>query len=177
MRSGSCNNCARRFPEAGPYRYVILDRDVKFDAAVITFLSAAGLKPKRTSLQSPSQNGTAERWIGSCRRQILDHVIALDERHLLRLVRDYVSYYHQDRIHDSLEKDTPDKHAIDPKPAATANVTPEYKVYRMEIDKHGKKLKLWVRRKKAVLKLICSRCGQHVPAGRITKPASRKCAT
>ena len=52
------------------------------------------------------------------------HVIALDERHLLRLVRDYVSYYHQDRIHDSLEKDTtPDKRAIDPKPAATANVT------------------------------------------------------
>ena len=38
-------------------------------------------------------------------------------------MRDYVSYYHQDRIHDSLEKDTPDKRVIEPKPAATATVT------------------------------------------------------
>ena len=111
------------FFEAGLYRYVIMDRDAKFDATVIRFLQATGLKPKRTSIQSPWQNGTAERWIGSCWREILDHVIALDERHLLRLVRDYVSYYHQDRIHDTLEKDTPDKRAIEPKPAAGANVT------------------------------------------------------
>jgi putative transposase len=67
------------FPEIGPYRYVILDRDSKFDATVITFLKATGLKPKRTSIRSPWQNGTAERWVGSCHREILDHVIALDE--------------------------------------------------------------------------------------------------
>jgi putative transposase len=54
---------------------------------------------------------------------MLDHVIALDERHLLRLLRDYVNYHHQDRIHDSLEKDTPDRRAIVPKPAAAANVS------------------------------------------------------
>src|SRR6476620_1354086 len=73
-------------PEIGPYRYVILDRDSKFDATVITFLKATGLQPKRTSIQSPWQNGTAERWVGSCRRESLDHVIALDERHLLLCV-------------------------------------------------------------------------------------------
>ena len=101
------------FPEAGPYRYVILDRDSKFDATVITFLKATGLKPKRTSIQSPWQNGTAERWVGSCRREILDHVIALDERHLLRLMRDYVNYHHEDRIHDSLSKDTPNGRPIE----------------------------------------------------------------
>ena len=111
------------FPEAGPYRYVILDHDSKFDAEVITFLKATGLKPQQTSIQSPWQNGIAERWVGSCRREILDHVIALDERHLLRLMRDYISYYHQDRVHDSLEKDTPDHRPIEPKPAASANVT------------------------------------------------------
>ena len=43
------------FPEVGPYRYVILDRDSKFDATVITFLKATGLKPKRTSIQSPGK--------------------------------------------------------------------------------------------------------------------------
>ena len=110
------------FPGAGPYRYVVLDRDSKFDADVLAFLKATGLKAKRTSIQSPWQNGTAERWVGSIRREILDHVIALDERHLLRLMRDYVSYYHQDRIHDSLEKDTPHFRPIEHRPAKSAKV-------------------------------------------------------
>jgi hypothetical protein len=46
-------------PESGPYRYVILDRDTKFDNGVITFLKATGLKPKRTSIQSPWQKALA----------------------------------------------------------------------------------------------------------------------
>ena len=104
------------FPEAGPYRYVILDRDSKFDADVIAFLKATGLKPKRTSVRTPWQNGIAERWVGSCRREILDHVIALNEQHLRRLIRDYVNYHHQDRIHDSLEKDTPNRRPVEQKP-------------------------------------------------------------
>ena len=68
-------------------------------------------------------NGTAERWVGSCRREILDHVIALNECHLLRLLREYVSYYHQDRIHDSLDKDTPNQRPVEPRPAPDATVT------------------------------------------------------
>jgi hypothetical protein len=55
--------------------------------------------------------------------RFLDHIIALDERHLLRLMRDYVSYHQQDRVHDSLQKDTPDQRPIEPKPSAGANVT------------------------------------------------------
>jgi putative transposase len=105
------------FPEAAPYRYVILDRDSKFDADVIKFLKATGLKPKRTSVQAPWQNGVAERWVGSCRREILDHVIALNEQHLRRLIRDYVNYYHDDRIHDSLGKDTPNRRSVERKPS------------------------------------------------------------
>jgi putative transposase len=75
---------------------VILDHDSKFDGDVITFLKTTGLKPKRTSVQAPWQNGMAERWIGSCRREILGHVIALNEPHLRRLIRDYVNYHHDD---------------------------------------------------------------------------------
>jgi putative transposase len=89
------------FPEASPYRYVILDRDSKFNAAVIGFLKGTGLKPKRTSVRSPWQNGIAERWVGSCRREILDRVIPLNEEPFRRLIRDYVNYDHDDRIHDS----------------------------------------------------------------------------
>jgi hypothetical protein len=46
----------------------------------------------------------------------------LNEQHLRRLLRDYVSYYHQDRIHDSLEKDTPDRRLIERKPSPQATV-------------------------------------------------------
>jgi transposase InsO family protein len=110
------------FAEVTPYRYVVLDRDAIFDAEVIGFLKAAGLQPKRTSVQAPWQNGTAERWIGSCRREILDHVIALKEQHLRRVIGDYVRYHHQDRIHDSLDKDTPNGRPVESKPAADATV-------------------------------------------------------
>jgi putative transposase len=108
------------FPESGPYRYVILDRDTKFDSGVIAFLKATGLKPKRTSIQSPWQNGIAERWVGSCRREILDHVIALNEMHLRRILREYVTYYHEDRIHDSLAKDPPLARPIEKKTEGAA---------------------------------------------------------
>jgi putative transposase len=110
------------FPEVTPYRYVILDRDAIFNADVIGFLKATGLQPKRTSRQAPWQNGTAERWIGSCRREILDHVIALNEQHLRRVIGDYVRYHQQDRIHDSLDKDTPNRRPVESKPAADATV-------------------------------------------------------
>ncbi len=95
------------FPEPCPCRYAILDGDAKFGKEVTDLLVSSGIKPKRTSFQSPWQNGIAERWIGSCRRELLDHVIVLNDFHLRRLIRDYVSYYHADRIHDSLGKDTP----------------------------------------------------------------------
>jgi putative transposase len=85
-------------------------------------LKATGLKPKRTSIQAPWQNGLAERWIGSCRRELLDHVIALNEQHLRRLLRNYVNYYHEDRIHDSLAKDAPRQRPVEQKPAAKAAV-------------------------------------------------------
>ncbi len=110
------------FPEAGAHRYVILDRDSKFDAEVIAFLKATGLQPKRTGIQAPWQNGTAERWVGSCRREILDHVIPLNEQHLRRLIRDYVNYHHEHRVHDSLDKDTPNHRPVEQKPAANAVV-------------------------------------------------------
>jgi transposase InsO family protein len=102
------------FPEAIPYHYLILDRDSKFDDTVITFLKATGLKPKRTSIRAPWQNGMAERWVGSCRREILDHIIPLNEQHLRRLIHDYVNYHHDDRIHDSLDKDTPNQRPVEP---------------------------------------------------------------
>lgn len=110
------------FPETGPYRYIIFDRDAKFDAEVVAFLKSTGLEPKRTSIASPWQNGIAERWVGSCRRELLDHVIPLNEAHLRRLVREYIAYFHGDRIHDALNKDTPHRRPVEKKPCPEATV-------------------------------------------------------
>jgi len=65
------------------------------------------MRPVRTYFESPWQNGVAERWVENCRRDLLDHVIALNERHLKRLPFDYVRYYHEDPTHLGLEKQTP----------------------------------------------------------------------
>jgi putative transposase len=105
-----------------PYRYAILDHDAKFNAEMIAFLKSTGLKPKRTSVKAPWQNGIAERWVGSARREILDHVIALNESHLRRLLRAYIAYHHEDRVHDALGKDTPNQRPIENRPSPTAMV-------------------------------------------------------
>ena len=70
-------------------------------------IRSLALRPIRTSFRSPWQNGIAERWVQSCRRDLLDHVIALNETHLRRLLFDYIHYYEEDRTHLGLEKDTP----------------------------------------------------------------------
>jgi hypothetical protein len=76
-----------------PYRYVLFDRDAKFGGDVFEFLQASAMKPIRTSVRSPWQNGVAERWVGSIRREVLDHIIPLNDRHLRRLAREYIAYY------------------------------------------------------------------------------------
>ena len=90
-----------------PQRFLIFDRDSKFSADVVSTVKAIGSLPVRTAFRSPWQNGIAERWVGSVRRDLLDHVIVLNERHLRRLLKNYVRYYHEDRTHLGLEKDTP----------------------------------------------------------------------
>ena len=81
--------------EAFPYdtapRYLVFDRDSIFSPAVVEFIRAMGTKPVRISYRSPWQNGTAERWIGNCRRELLEHVVVLGERHLVRLMRLYIN--------------------------------------------------------------------------------------
>src|SRR3989442_1447979 len=95
------------FPFEAPQKYLIFDRDQKFGFEVIAAVKATRIIPKQTSFRSPWQNGVAERWVGSCRRDLLDHIVALNERHLKRLLSEYVRYYHEDRTHLGLNKETP----------------------------------------------------------------------
>jgi putative transposase len=97
--------------EAWPYapapKFLLFDHDSKFGNDVVCAAKTLGSEPLRIAFRSPWQNGVAERWVGSCRRDLLDHVIVLNERHLKRLMTEYVRYYHDDRTHLGLAKDTP----------------------------------------------------------------------
>lgn len=75
----------------------------------------------QTSFRSPWQNGTAERFVGSVRRELLDHVVVLGEDHLRRLVREYVDYYNAERVHTSLG-DAPAPRVTEFRPSVNAQV-------------------------------------------------------
>jgi putative transposase len=99
--------------EAFPFKpeadFLILDHDSKYGTEVSAAIRSLNIHPVRTSVGCPWQNGVAERWVGSCRRELLDHVIALNESHLKRLLASYIRYYHEDRTHCGLLKETPKK--------------------------------------------------------------------
>jgi putative transposase len=102
---------AQQLREAFPFdavpKFLVFDHDAKYGLEVPRLICSMNITPVRTSIGCPWQNGVAERWIGSCRRELLDHVIILNERHLRRLLSDFISYYHADRTHLGLGKHTP----------------------------------------------------------------------
>ncbi len=105
------NFVIQQLREAFPYdtapQHLILDRDMKFSRKVRGAIDSMGIQAKQIAYKSPWQNGVVERWIGSVRRELLNHVIVLNEAHLRRLLKEYVAYYNEDRTHLTLEKDTP----------------------------------------------------------------------
>ena len=92
---------------------LIRDRDGIYGAAFDARVANLGIEQLKTAPRSPWQNGFAERWVGTLRRELLDHVIVLGERHLLRLVRQHVAYYNHDRPHMALDGDAPVGRAVE----------------------------------------------------------------
>jgi len=66
------------FPFDSTTKHLVFDRATNFNAEVVETVKGFGITPKRTSFRSPWQNGVAERWVGNCRRDLLDHVIVLN---------------------------------------------------------------------------------------------------
>jgi putative transposase len=110
------------FPVDTAPRHLVFDRDGTFSAHIISAVKSFGTKPTRSSPRSPWQNGVAERWISSVRRELLDHVIVFNDRHLLHLLRDYVAYHHDDRTHLGLAKATPTGRPRQTRPVGDAEV-------------------------------------------------------
>jgi transposase InsO family protein len=124
------------FPDEQIHRYLIYDNDARptqslalrqlrwlaiFSPAVTSAIKSFEIDPKRTAFRSPWQNGTAERVVGSVRRELLDHVIVLNEDHLRRLLREYVDYYNAERVHTSIS-DSPAGRPVESRPSEHARV-------------------------------------------------------
>ncbi len=116
--SPSARWTAQQVREAFPYdtgpRYLLRDRDRIFGTDFVRCVGSIGIEEVVTAPASPWQNPDCERLIGSIRRECLDHVIVLNERHLMRVLRGYASYYHSSRTHRSLDNDCPDPRPVEP---------------------------------------------------------------
>jgi putative transposase len=100
------------FSERDAKRYLIRDRDSIYGEEFRGRIRLLGMKEVITAPRSPWQNAFAERLIGSIRRECLDHVVVLSQRHLRHLLRNYLTYYHRSRTHLTLAKDAPEPRAI-----------------------------------------------------------------
>jgi transposase InsO family protein len=109
------------FPGDGSLRFLIHDNDSIFSNRVTEAIGKLGIESKRTAYRSPWQNGTAERWVGTLRRELLDHVIVINEQNLRRLLRDYVDYYNKDRVHTRL-RDSPLGRPTESRPSSLARI-------------------------------------------------------
>jgi putative transposase len=101
---------------AGSFRFLICDRDSKFAAAFDEVFSGNGTRVVRTPLRAPRTNSYAERFVGTLRRECLDHVLILGERHLRSVLAGYVRHYNGHRPHQSLRQKPPlcgPGHAVD----------------------------------------------------------------
>ena len=83
-------------------RFLIRDRDAKFTRAFDEVWRSTGTEIIRTPVQAPNANAVAERWIGTVRRECLDHLLIVSCQHLARVLRVYVEHYNQRRPHRSL---------------------------------------------------------------------------
>ena len=98
---------------------MIRDRDSKFTAAFDAVFAGADIRIIRTPVRAPRANAIAERWIGTLRRECLDHLLITGPRHLAVVVQEYLSHYNTHRPHRSLHQHPPVGRRTPPTSGAT----------------------------------------------------------
>lgn len=118
MASPTADWIARQITEAFPWdtapRYMIRDRDSVYGSVFRDRVAAIGITEILIAPRSPWQNPFVERVIGSIRREVLDHVIILNEAHLRRILTSYLDYYHRSRTRLALRKEAPESRLVQP---------------------------------------------------------------
>ena len=109
-------------------KFLLRDRDTKFSAAFDTVFTSTGIRILRSPIQAPRANAIMERWIGSCRRELLDQTLIWNQRHLLRVLREYETHHNEHRPHRSLGQAAP----LKPLPAAVTDL------FSFRLRRHGR---------------------------------------
>ncbi len=106
---------AQQLREATPFgaapRFLIRDNDAKYGPRFDRLAAASGIRVLRTPVRAPRANATCERFLGSVRRECLDHVLVLGEAQLRRVLRAYVAYFDQARPHQGIGQAVPGRSA------------------------------------------------------------------
>ena len=101
--------------EADNVRFLIRDRDSKFTASFDEVFRSEGARVIRTPVRAPKANAFAERFVRTVRSELLDLVLVVGRRHLLRLLRDYEAHYNSHRPHRGIDLNAPERNGFDPR--------------------------------------------------------------
>jgi len=113
------------FPEETAPKYLLRDRDAIYGDVFARRVKGLGMSEILIAPRAPWQNPFAERVIGSIRRECLDHVIVINERHLRRLLRSYLAYYNATRPHQALHSNSPRLREVQPPPCGRIVAIPQ----------------------------------------------------
>ncbi len=112
---------AQQLREATPFnqrpRILIRDNDRKYGHCFAQVAAASGIRVLRTPVRAPRANAVCERFLGSVRRECLDHLLVLGERQLTRVLGEYVAYFNRARPHQGLGQETPEPSPGEERPA------------------------------------------------------------
>ncbi len=100
--------------QADRAKFMIRDRGSSFTAAFDAVLADAGIRTVLCNIQTPRMNAITERWIGECRRELLDRTLVWNQAHLRRILRDYEAHHNQHLPHRSLHGAAPLKPLPEP---------------------------------------------------------------
>lgn len=92
---------------AGSFRYLIRDRDTKFTSAFDAVFASEGVKIVKTPPQTPRANSIMERWVQTCRRELLDRTLIWNQRHLIHALREFEQFYNSHRPHQGIANARP----------------------------------------------------------------------
>jgi len=87
--------------------FVLHDTDASFTAAFDAIFNAEGMSVVRSAVRAPRMNSIMQRWIGSCRRELLERTLVCNQRHLIRILREYETFYNSHRPHRALRQAAP----------------------------------------------------------------------
>ncbi|MCI2421418.1 integrase core domain-containing protein [Saccharopolyspora sp. K220] len=94
---------------AATVKYLIRDRDSRYTAAFDAVLADSGIAITKTGIRVPRMNATMERWIRTCRTELLDRTLILNQAHLVHALREYESFYNEHRPHPALHSAAPQR--------------------------------------------------------------------